>query len=80
MSKFVRKLLEARFIQEMMYLAWVSSMVMVKKYSGKWRMCVDFTNLNKAFPKYPYPLPNIYSLIDGALSCKTLSFMDAYFG
>jgi hypothetical protein len=53
---------------------------MVKKANGKWRMCVDFTDLNKACPKDPYPLPNIDRLIDGATGYKMLSFMDAYSG
>ncbi|GAU44771.1 hypothetical protein TSUD_138830 [Trifolium subterraneum] len=53
---------------------------MVKEASGKWRMCVDFTDLNKACPKDPYPLPNIDKLIDGASGYKMLSFMDAYSG
>jgi hypothetical protein len=53
---------------------------MVKKANGKWRMCVDFTDLNKACPKDPYPLPNIDRLIDGASGYKMLSFMDAYSG
>jgi hypothetical protein len=43
-------------------------------------MCVDFTDLNKACPKDPYPVPNIDRLIDGASGYKTLSFMDAYSG
>ncbi|MCI48192.1 retrotransposon gag protein, partial [Trifolium medium] len=43
-------------------------------------MCVDFTDLNKARPKDPYPLPSIDRLIDGASRYKTLSFMDAYSG
>ncbi|GAU40547.1 hypothetical protein TSUD_367500 [Trifolium subterraneum] len=51
-----------------------------EKASGKWRMCVDFTDLNKACPKDPYPLPNIDRLIDGASGYKTLSFMDVYSG
>ncbi|WJX77767.1 hypothetical protein P8452_61043 [Trifolium repens] len=53
---------------------------MVKKANEKWRMCVDFTDLNKACPKDPYPLPNIDRLIDGASGYKMLSFMDTYSG
>ncbi|PNX89864.1 gag-pol polyprotein [Trifolium pratense] len=43
-------------------------------------MCVDFTDLNKACPKDPYPLPNIDRLIDGASGCNMPSFTDAYYG
>ncbi|GAU21317.1 hypothetical protein TSUD_372110 [Trifolium subterraneum] len=76
----VGKLKEAGFIEEIKYPTWLANVVMVKKASDKWRMCVDFTDLNKACPKDPYPLPNIDRLIDGASGYKTLSFMDAYFG
>ncbi|XP_052114097.1 uncharacterized protein LOC127745436 [Arachis duranensis] len=51
---------------------------MVRKNSGKWRLCVDFTNLNKACPKDAYPLPYINKLVDNASGFKSLSFMDAY--
>ena len=53
----VRKLLEANFIQEVYYPNWLANVIMVKKANGKWRMCVDFTDLNKACPKDSYPLP-----------------------
>ena len=53
----VCKLKEADFIKEVYYLDWLANVVMVKKANGKWRMCVDFTNLNKAWPKDSYPLP-----------------------
>ncbi|GAU47561.1 hypothetical protein TSUD_404080 [Trifolium subterraneum] len=76
----VAKLKEAGFIEEIKYLTWLANVVMVKKANGKWRMCVDFTNLNKACPKDPYSLPNIDRLIDGASGYRTLSFMDAYSG
>ncbi|MCI34012.1 gag-pol polyprotein, partial [Trifolium medium] len=76
----VRKLKEAGFITEIEYPTWLANVVMVKKESGKWRMCVDFTDLNLACPKDPYPLPSIDRLIDGASGCETLSFMDAYSG
>ena len=48
MAEEVRKLLEVDFIQEVYYLDWLANVVMVKKANGKWRMCVDFTDLNKA--------------------------------
>ena len=45
MAKEVRKLLEAGFIREVCYLDWLANVVMVRKNNGKWRMCVDFTDL-----------------------------------
>jgi hypothetical protein len=76
----VTKLKEASFIEEIKYPSWLANVVMVKKANGKWRMCVDFIDLNKACLKDPYPLPNIDRLIDGASEYKMLSFMDAYSG
>jgi len=52
----------------------------VKKANGKWRMCVDFTDLNKACPKDSYSLPNINTLVDSTSGCKMLSFLDAFSG
>ena len=53
---------------------------MVKKANEKWRMCVDFTDLNKAYPKDSYPLPHIDQLVDSTAGHKLLSFMDAFSG
>ena len=53
---------------------------MVKKANGKWRMCVDFTDLNRAFPKDSYPLPRIDTLVDSTTRHGLLSFMDAFPG
>jgi hypothetical protein len=53
----IRKLLEARFIKEVFHLEWLANHVLVKKKSGKWQMCVDYTSLNKVCPKHPFPLP-----------------------
>ena len=55
----VDRLLEARAIKEVNYPTWLSNTVVVKKKNGKWRVCVDFTNLNKACPKDSFPLPKI---------------------
>ena len=53
---------------------------MVKKANGKWRMCVDFIDLNKACPKDSYPLPHIDQLVDSTAGHKLLSFVDAFYG
>ncbi|XP_065619152.1 uncharacterized protein LOC136063143 [Quercus suber] len=76
----VRKLREANFIREVYYPDWLANVVMVKKASGKWRMCVDFTDLNKACPKDSYPLPRVDTLIDSTAQHQLLSFMDAFSG
>ena len=54
--------------------------MLVKNANGKWRMCVEFTDLNKACPKDSYPLPSIDSLVDNASNCRLLSFLDAFLG
>ena len=76
----VRKLLETGFIREVYYPDWLANVVMVKKDNGKWRMCVDFTDLNRAFPKDSYPLPRIDTLVDSTTRHGLLSFMDAFPG
>ena len=76
----VRKLLEVGFIREVYYPDWLANVVMVKKPNGKWRMCVDFTDLNKACPKNSYPLPRIDTLVDSTARHEFLSFMDAFSG
>ena len=55
-------------------------MVLVKKANGKWKVCVDFTDLNKACPKDSYPLHSNDTLVDNASGCKMLSFLDAFLG
>jgi len=52
-------LLEVGFIGEAQYTIWFANVVLVKKTTGKWHMCIDYTNLNKACPKDAYPLPSI---------------------
>jgi hypothetical protein len=76
----IHNLLEARFIKEVHHPEWLANPVLVKKKSGKWRMCVDYTSLNKACPKVPFPLPHIDQIVDSTAGCETLSFLDAYSG
>jgi hypothetical protein len=60
----VKRLLSARVIREVTYPEWLANTVMVKKANGKWRMFIDFTDLNKACPKDEFPLQRIDSLVD----------------
>ena len=53
----VTKLLTVGFIPEVYYPDWLANVVLVKKANGKWRMCMDFTDLNKACLKDSFPLP-----------------------
>jgi hypothetical protein len=76
----IHKLMAAGFIKEVFHPEWLANSVLVKKKSGKWRMCVDYTGLNKACPKVPYPLPRIDQIVDSTAGCETLSFLDAYSG
>ena len=68
------------FIIESYYLDRLSNPVLVLKSKGKWRTCIDFTNLNKACPKDSFPLQQIDQLIDTTARHELLSFMDAYLG
>lgn len=76
----VDRLLKAGHIREVRYSNWICNVVLVQKPGGKWRMCNDFTRLNKYCPKDPYPLPRIDQLVDSTAGCALLSFMDAYQG
>jgi hypothetical protein len=76
----IHKLLAAGFIKEVFHPEWLANPVLVRKKDGKWRMCVDYTGINKACPKVPYPLPRIDQIVDSTAGCETLSFLDAYSG
>ncbi|XP_013651109.1 uncharacterized protein LOC106355765 [Brassica napus] len=76
----VDRLLDAGFITEVQYPEWLANPVVVKKKNGKWRICVDFTDLSKACPKDSYPLPHIDRLVESTASSELLTFMDAFSG
>ena len=76
----VEKLLAAGFVRDVYYLNWLANVVMVKKSNGKWRMCVDFTDLNKSCSKDNFPLPRIDQLVDSTTGHRLLTFMDAFSG
>jgi hypothetical protein len=76
----VHRLLEARFIEPIAYPTWLANVVMVQKKSGKWRMCIDFTSLNKAYPKDNFPLPRIDKIVDSAAGSEVMSLLDCLSG
>ncbi|KAL5538664.1 hypothetical protein UlMin_044966 [Ulmus minor] len=76
----VDKLLKAGFIEQANYPDWIANVVLVKKANGNWRVCVDFTDLNRACLKDSFPLPRIDQLVDATAGHELLSFMDAYSG
>ena len=76
----VTKLKQAGTIKEVFYPEWLANTVVVKKKSGKWRVCIDFTDLNKACPKDPFPIPKIDQLVDATVGHPRMSFLDAFQG
>ncbi|GKV28120.1 hypothetical protein SLEP1_g37206 [Rubroshorea leprosula] len=76
----IKKLLQVGFIGRVEYFEWVSNPVLVKKPNGKWRMYIDFTNLNEACPKDLHPLPNVEKLVERVARHERTSFLDASSG
>jgi hypothetical protein len=76
----VDNLLKTGKIREVTYPDWLANVVVVQKKNGKWRVCIDFTDLNKACPKDPFPLPHIDAMVDATAGHELLTFMDAYSG
>ena len=76
----VPKLLVANFIRKVYYPDWLANVVIVKKPNKKWRMCVDFTNLNSVYSKDNFPLPRIDQLVDSTAGHMLLMFMNAFLG
>ncbi|GKV06905.1 hypothetical protein SLEP1_g18724 [Rubroshorea leprosula] len=76
----VQKLLQARFVRRVNHCEWVTNPVLVKKSNDKWRMCIDYTNLNEACLKDCHPLPSIDKLVEAAFGNKGLSLLNAYLG
>jgi hypothetical protein len=62
------------------YTSWLANPVLVEKPDGYWRMCINYTSLNKACLKDEYPLPHICQIVDSTTTCELLSFLDAYSG
>ena len=67
MVEEVCKLQDVEFIREVYYLDWLANVVMVKKANEKWKMCVEFTDLNKVCLRDSYPLPRVDILVDSTV-------------
>ena len=76
----VMKLKQVGAIKEVFYPKWLANTVMVKKQTGKWRVCVDFTDLNKACPKDPFSMPRIDQLMDAIVGHPWMCFLDTFQG
>jgi hypothetical protein len=76
----VQRLLDATVIREVMYPKWLANMVPVKKKNRKWRMCIDFIDLNKATPKENYPLPRMDQVVDSMANTAVMSLLDCFSG
>ena len=68
----------AEFIREVKYPNWLANVVVVPKKNGKWRVCVDYTNLNDVCPNDSFPLPRINQIVDATIGHGMLSFLDAF--
>ncbi|KAK1692001.1 hypothetical protein QYE76_008698 [Lolium multiflorum] len=79
-KKEIEKMLAAGFIRPCRYAEWISSIVPVEKKDGRWRVAIDFRDLNRATPKDEYPMPVAETLINAAAGHKVLSFMDGNTG
>jgi hypothetical protein len=80
-KKELAKLLATGFIREVFHPEWLANTVLVrKKNSNEWRMCIDNTDLNKHCPKDPFGLPQIDQVIDSTMGCDLLCFLNCYSG
>ena len=78
--KEVEKLKAARIIQEVAHPTWLSNGMVVLKPAGGGRLYIDYTNVNKACPKDPYPMPRIDQIVDSTAGCDLRCFLDAFSG
>ncbi|GFZ19275.1 hypothetical protein Acr_27g0010140 [Actinidia rufa] len=76
----ISKLIRANVVREAHYPDWLANIVVAPKKGEKWRVCVDFTDLNKACPKDSFPSPKIDLIVDATSKHELLSFMDAFSG
>ena len=74
----VQRLLDANVIREVKYSEWLTNVVLMPKKNGKMRMCIDFTDINKACKKDPFLLPRIDTSMDKAAGCKRFSLLHCF--
>jgi hypothetical protein len=80
-KKEIAKLMAAGFMREILHLDWLANPVLVqKKNTAEWRMCVDYTNINKHCLKDPFGLPRIDQIVDSTAESALMSFLDCYLG
>jgi hypothetical protein len=72
------KLLIVGFIMKVYLPEWLANLVLVRKKNGKWRICINYTSLNKACPKNPSPFPRKEQVAESTSGCEVLTFLDAY--
>ena len=60
----MKKLEAAGLVKGVLHPTWLANPVVVRQANGKWRLCIDFTDLNIACPKDPFPLPRIDQIVD----------------
>jgi hypothetical protein len=65
-------------LKEVYHPEWLANLVLVQKKNKEWRMCVDYTDLNKHYPKDPFGLPHVDEVVDSTAGCELLSFLDCY--
>jgi len=76
----LQKLLDVGFIYSISDSEWVSPLVLVPNKNGKWRIYVDYRELNKVTKKDHFPLPFIDQVLDGLIGKKNFSFLDGFSG
>ena len=74
----IDKLLAVEFIIEVKYLDWLENLVVVPKKNGRWRVCIDYTNLNDVYPNDNFPLPRINQIVDSIVGHGMFSFLEAF--
>jgi hypothetical protein len=77
-KKEITRLVDADFIKEVYHQDWLANHILVPQKNKEWRMCVDYTDLNKACKKDPFGLPWIDQVVDSMANFSLLSFLDCY--